>query len=79
MTTNDDDIDALLKHRELDPPVEFTHNLMASIEREIETTNDEKYSLSDVMQWLALGLGGIYGMGQSLYFLLGIWFVTSTG
>lgn len=79
MSENDDDLDALLRLRELDVPVEFTKTIMTSIKQESVIERNPERSLSDVMQCLALALGGVYGMVQSLYFLFGIWFVTATG
>ncbi len=79
MSNNDDELDALLKLKELDVPAEFTKTVMTSIQQEVAIEQKPDHSLSDVLQWLALALGGVYGMAQSLYFLFGIWFVTATG
>ena len=79
MSKNDDELDALLKLKELDVPAEFTKTVMTSVQQEVAIEQKPDHSLSDVLQWLALALGGVYGMAQSLYFLFGIWFVTATG
>ena len=79
MSNNDDELDALLKLKELDVPAEFTKTVMTSVQQEVAIEQKPDHSLSDVLQWLALALGGVYGMAQSLYFLFGIWFVTATG
>lgn len=79
MSNNDDEIDALLRLKQLDAPVDFTKTVMTSIAQEAVTEHKPEHSLSVAMQWLALALGGAYGMAQSLYFLFGIWFVTATG
>ena len=79
MSKNDDELDALLRLRELDAPAEFTKTVMTSIQQDTAFEHKPELSLSDVVQWLALTVGGIYGMAQSLYFLFGIWFVTATG
>ncbi len=79
MSNNDDELDALLKLKELDVPAEFTKTVMTSIQQEVAIEQKPDHSLSDVLQWLALALGGVYGLAQSLYFLFGIWFVTATG
>jgi len=79
MSNNDDELDALLKLKELDVPADFTKTVMTSIQQEVAIEQKPDHSLSDVLQWLALALGGVYGMAQSLYFLFGIWFVTATG
>lgn len=78
MTTSDDDIDRLLKQREIAPPDNFSARVMSLVSAEAESPV-MRPSVQSALQWVALGLGGVYGMGQSLYFLLGIWVATATG
>ena len=62
MSNNDDELDALLKLKELDVPAEFTKTVMTSIQQEVAIEQKPDHSLSDVLQWLALALGGVYGI-----------------
>ncbi len=78
MTNDDDEIDRLLKQREIAPPDNFSACVMSLVSADFESPV-ERPSIQSALQWVALGLGGVYGMGQTLYFLLGIWVATATG
>ena len=78
MTPFDEEIDRLLKQRELNPPEDFHASLMSQVHTETARIENSTQS-SSFLQWIALGVGGIFGMVQSIYFLFGIWFATAVG
>ena len=76
MTINDEEFDRLLQRRELTPPEGFSTTLMEKIVVEVSSVK-QPHSIQSVLQWLLLGVGGVIGMMQSLYFLFGIWIATA--
>lgn len=78
MTAIDDDLDRLLKQRELASPETFSADVMSLVSAEA-VNPDRRHSILSALQWIAFGLGGVFGMSQSLYFLFGIWVATAAG
>ncbi len=74
---DDDDLDQWLADPLLEAPTDFTGQLMRRIQQEPLPARAAGWR--DIAQWLALLVGGTFGLAELGSFAFGMWAATSAG